>query len=517
VGENGLSQREVESSKGLVGQSPAAIDLAPASSEHRRFLFAVLVLVIVGLWLIPARKSLWIDETGTYWVIKDGLSQTWHRAITFQGQSPFFYLIEWIAKWVFGRSEIGLRLPSLISSAVSVLLLFRLTKRLIGQEAAWIASVIFACLTTVAMEARDARPYAFALMLLLACTLTLVRWMDRGKLSYGGAYVLLVAATIYAHYLFALPILAHVVYFLYRRHDSEIRARAYVASLACAAALAIPSFAQLKSLLDRRQSLVIPTSLSVRDFIDVLAPSAIVIGILGGWLIARSIEKRSSLAPANANSWDRALVGAWWAIPPVTLYFISVSTGTALFQARYYLSAAPALTLIAAWMISRLSPERARRIVVVAVVLLSVLVLPDRIATRDEGWRSALNDANMLSTSAQTPVLIRTALAEARQPNSSDPERLSYLLSPISFYPIKGRAFALPLYLNPSSRAYLNQLASNVLIHSDRFIVVSRESDPLEPWFEGKMEPFGFQPTYARNYGNLYLTMFERNANPTGS
>ena len=507
----------MEPSQGLFGKSPDTTDL-PVSSEHRRFLLAVLVLIMFGLWLLPARKSLWIDEAGTYWVIKGGLSQTWHRALTFQGQSPFFYLIEWIARWIFGRSEIGLRLPSLISSVLSVLLLFRLTKRLIGQEAAWIASIIFACLTSVALEASAARPYAFALMLLLASTLSLVRWLDTGRLTYGAAYVLLVVATIYAHYLFALPIASHLVYFSYRRHNSAVRSRTYAASLACAAVLAGPSFAQVISLLRRRQFLWIPTSLSVRDFIEALAPSALVVGFLIGWLIARAIEKRLSLARANTNSWDRALVVAWWAIPPVTLYVISVSTGTALFQSRYYLSGAPALALIMAWMISRLSPERARRVVVVAVVLLSVLVLPERTGARDEGWRSALNETNRLSTSGQTPVLIRTALAEARQQSwLSQPERVSYLLSPVSFYPIKGRAFALPLFLNPSSRAYLDELVSNVLIHSDRFLVVSRESDPLEPWFEVKMEPFRFHPTYAKSYGNLYLTMFERTPNSPSS
>ena len=480
------------------------------SSEHRRFLFVVLALVVIGVWLLPARRSLWIDEAGTYWVVKDGLSQTWHRALTFQGQSPLFYLVEWVARAATGRSEIGLRLPSLISSVVSLFLLFRLSRRLIGEEGAWIASIIFACLGSVAVEASEARPYAFALMLLLASTLSLVRWLDVGKLRYGAAYAILVAATVYAHYLFVLPVAAHLVYFWYRRHNTPVRPRTYAAVLVCAAALASPSFVQLASLLGRRHSLEIPTSLAFKDFIYVLAPSSIVIGILGGWLIARWVD-RCSLSQIETGRWDRALIATWWVVPPLALYFFSVATRTTLFVPRYFLSAAPALALIPAWWISRLLSERARRIVVTAVVLLSVLVLPDVLRAQDEGWRAALHDANSLSLSRQTPILIRTALTESWQATwLLQPERASYLLSPIYMYPIRGRAYPMPLYLNAATREYLNRLASNVLIGSQRFVTISREFDPFELWIEGRMEPLGFRPTFSNSYGKVSLTLFER-------
>ena len=104
----------------------------------------VTAVVIGALWLVPLSSSLWLDELGTWWVVKDGLGDAVHRALTFHGQSPLYYSIVWTARTVGGNSEVVLRLPSLIATAVSVVLLYRLARTLIGQEAAWFSVLAFA-------------------------------------------------------------------------------------------------------------------------------------------------------------------------------------------------------------------------------------------------------------------------------------------------------------------------------------------------------------------------------------
>ena len=136
----------------------------PPAPGHVRWLLIVTAVVIGSLWLIPlfSAADLWVDELGTWWVVEDGLGDTVHRALTFHGQSPLYYSIIWVARVVGGNSEVVLRLPSLIATAVSVVLLYRLTRSLIGREAAWFAVLVFAATQAVAFEASEARPYALA-------------------------------------------------------------------------------------------------------------------------------------------------------------------------------------------------------------------------------------------------------------------------------------------------------------------------------------------------------------------
>ena len=104
---------------------PQPVEETPAPG-HVRWLAIVTAVVICSLWVMPLFSSLWLDELGTWWVVKDGLGDTVHRALTFHGQSPLYYLIVWSARVVGGHSEVVLRLPSLIAAAVSAVLLYRL-------------------------------------------------------------------------------------------------------------------------------------------------------------------------------------------------------------------------------------------------------------------------------------------------------------------------------------------------------------------------------------------------------
>ena len=98
---------------------PQPIEEPPAPG-HVRWLLMVTAVVIGALWLVPLFSSLWLDELGTYWVVKDGLGDAVHRALTFHGQSPLYYSIVWAARSVGGNSEAVLRLPSLIATAASL-------------------------------------------------------------------------------------------------------------------------------------------------------------------------------------------------------------------------------------------------------------------------------------------------------------------------------------------------------------------------------------------------------------
>ena len=199
-----------------------------ADPGHVRWLAILTAVVIFSLWVMPLFSSLWLDELGTWWVVKDGAGDTIHRALTFHGQSPLYYLIVWSARVVGGRSELVLRLPSLIAAVVSAVLIYRLALTLINREAARLTVLAFAATQTVAFEASEARPYAIATMVTIASTFALVRWLDDGRRwSRALVYALLAIAVVWMHYLFALVLVAHGVYAVIRlrRGETSVSAR----------------------------------------------------------------------------------------------------------------------------------------------------------------------------------------------------------------------------------------------------------------------------------------------------
>src|SRR5437588_3413161 len=59
-------------------------------------------------------SSLWLDETATFWVVKDGLREVVSRSWEWSGQSAFYYLTAWMGLRIapYIGLEAALRLPS---------------------------------------------------------------------------------------------------------------------------------------------------------------------------------------------------------------------------------------------------------------------------------------------------------------------------------------------------------------------------------------------------------------------
>src|SRR5437867_3565911 len=250
----------------------------PPQPGHVRSLSVVTALVIGSLWLVPLFSSLWVDELGAWWVVKDGLGETVSRAFTFQGQSPLYYLIVWAARSVSGNSEAVLRLPSLLAAAVSAILLYRLADTLIDRETARISVLVFAASHVVAFEASEARPYSLATLSVIGSTYALVRWLDDGRRwLLAIVYALLAVAVMWLHYLFALALVPQAIYAVVRirRNETKVTGRRLIAVAAIVTGGVVPLAIQIASLWDRRSSLSIPNASSAEGFALALVPSVL--------------------------------------------------------------------------------------------------------------------------------------------------------------------------------------------------------------------------------------------------
>src|SRR5581483_9233270 len=79
----------------------------------RRLLYALLGLAVIRLWIMPLGASFWIDEAGTLWAVKDGLTEMLRRSAEWHVVSSFYGVVAWGAYTVGGAREFVLRLPSL--------------------------------------------------------------------------------------------------------------------------------------------------------------------------------------------------------------------------------------------------------------------------------------------------------------------------------------------------------------------------------------------------------------------
>ena len=350
---------------------------------HVPVLWTFAAFMVAALWIRPLTSSLWLDETGTWWVINGSVHQVVQRADAVQGQSPFYYLILWLSKGVIGHSEMALRLPSLAFSAAAAYFVYLLAKRLISPECARIAVIMFIVWPQVAFEASDARPYALATMLCVACAVALVSWLDAGGIWRGALSVLLAASIPYAHPVSALVLIPLGIYAIVRVAEGSTPVRGWLLGIACVivALLSIPVVVELSSLAHRSSDWTVPGAVSGWVIVATLLPASFAAALLVGLILTVRNKARYVLSrPPRAT---QVLLGTWFLVPSVTLFAVSVLTNLHLLGTRYFMMIAPAGAIIAAALIASLSPARARRIVVLAVVLVSAIDVVSRYKSGD--------------------------------------------------------------------------------------------------------------------------------------
>jgi 4-amino-4-deoxy-L-arabinose transferase-like glycosyltransferase len=419
----------------------------PDDRFHRPFYWVVGGLIVAALWIRPIASSLWVDEFGTWWSIKDGVRQAIDRSWTYQGQSPLYYLLVWGTRHVTGDQEWALRLPSVAFAALSVFLLYRLVRRLVDAECARIAAVVFIAWPIVAFSAIDFRPYALETLVGITSTLALVRWLDGGEPWKGLLYVVSFAAAVYVHYFFGLIVIPHVCYAVARTRDrsTQVRLAQLLVAVIGVVALIAPLGVELAALWGRRDSIAMPNGVSVDWAVTLLIPSAVVGAlIVGGGLALANGGRLAALA--RSRTADLLLLVAWAAGPLVVLVVASLVTPLGL-QARYSLVWAPGAVALVAVAIRAATPATARRIIVLTLAVLSILAVGAVDHLGD--WRGAI-DAARDQADERTVVILQSGYAESLQLDwYSDPERVAYLGAPASYYPVPGRVVVLPVDVSP--------------------------------------------------------------------
>lgn len=438
-------------------------------------------------------SSLWLDETATYWVVKDGIRDVVARSWAWSGQSAVYYLTAWISRHLapYIGLEFALRLPTFLAFVAAVVLLYRLGRYLVNATAGILAALAFVCIPDVTFAAIDARPYMLGLALLIASMLCFFKWLDTGKLLFAILYTISAALVVYCHYLFGLALFAQLIYGL--RHWRKL-----IPLWIAAGALCLPLAGQLLHFYQTRRSHSFDASPEVGAFFTAIAPPV----VAGSVLLTMFASKKVANLPHRIY-WPYLL--AWLVFPPAFLFAISSFTDTKLFVTRYYLSCSPPVALLAGYAISRLSACRFASTLLTAS--LAIAVWRAGPIHGNEDWRGAISAVNARASGAD-PVLVSTGFVEGTSREIENAQLRDVLFSPQLVYPMK------PFRRLPY--AFEKTAVPDDLAGSERVFLITRRSTYFglatgmryESLLSQKLS--GYHSTELGNPGGVSLVVFER-------
>lgn len=302
--------------------------------------WAVPALVAAGLgaWRLTG-AALWADELATWGAVRLSWSQLWQLSGSVDAVLAPYYAVMKVYTAVAGTGTAALRVPALLATVLTTLVVTALGRRLGGATTGLFAGLMFAVLPVVSRYAQEARPYAFLMLFGALAVWFLLMLMDRpgavGAIGYGVA----TAAASLMHPLSALLMLAgHATAMSWRQlvtRPREWRVAGWWAAAATAGA--VPAVLLLRQGM-RQRTQISWIKLVDLDVFQLVPHTMFVSAALGGMLLVLAVLGVPGGSAAH-------LLAAAGFVPPAVL--LVVGTQIPAWGGRYVLIAVPALAVLA--------------------------------------------------------------------------------------------------------------------------------------------------------------------------
>jgi hypothetical protein len=392
----------------------------------------------------PFTASFWLDETITAWIVSGSLASAWTRAIDFQGQSPLYYSLVWVVRQLFGGGELVLRALSIGCGALVLFVAARIARKL---STGWTVPLVVVALLIGSDGFQDAvlsaRPYALAMLCASTSLLLLLSLREGYSVGKVAAFSASLVATFYAHYLFAVVGLVHLLVLV---GDRQLMRRllpwGVVTALAC-----VPGVFQLVSLSRRAAALSfgampvisidslwqLPAALLAWSLgvLKITVPVIAVVSCGVGVILAVIWDGRVRLGVAvRANL---VLLMSYVLIPPLLFLIVSCLSPSMLLVPRYWSWSLVPLAVLLALIVGSVQGQRARKIAVLTTLVFLILRVLSQERALEE-WRGAA----ALARASATRVVLFSGLIEAEGPSQIEVgEYYQYLRAPLLVYGVE--------------------------------------------------------------------------------
>jgi uncharacterized membrane protein len=455
----------------------AAITFEKPAAVLDKLVYPVSLLASLSIWFLAIRAPLWLDEALAYWQVNGGFWKIWSRSAQMPSSIGYLYTL-WLAKSILGRSEIALKIPSMLAMLCAVYFLFRVARELSDKETAFLACIFFALTPNVVFAATDARPYAFALLASNVAIFAFVRWMAQREMRQAILFGAAAAGILYFHYLFGAILPAFAIYYVAVRAGSiKSDLRQLAAVLISFTVVSLPLMYRVASLYHTRETHVVqPQHHPVLTALNTLAPLQLLIGFVIAVFLGATVRK---LRLPQREKYQAVLLGPLLALVPIAVFLgVSAATPVHLLIPRYLTVIAPGSALTWALLTGLIDSRLLRQIFCVGLVAITLFeTYTSPLSRKHEiNFKQAHSfvNANVTMDNGETPVLVCSAFIESDYEtmpvdrNGEDP-----LFSQLDYYPINAPVVMLPMDLNDESARVASQAVLAAAQQRQRFLVIA--------------------------------------------
>lgn len=407
--------------------------------------FSVFVSLAVRVYCV--NSQFWMDELATSWVISDGFTAIFERS-WLNNLSPAYFVFPYISQFFLGVSEPSLRLPSIIFSLLTAIVVFKLAMELTKSRRISYFSALFVLIDKdLVYFSLDARPYSLSILATSLFLLYFFRHINNPKnISNLVIWIFLGTISIYIHYtnalLFVSLSLAVTINMLFpdrRKHYSMI-----FLSLLLVAFLCLPLASHLYNLFSIRKELgsflpqpnpsqmfsIIP---HVRYYIII--PLAAVFFYTFSY--RQKLFKTTSESPYKTYHISLVIFLVLFSV--LLIFSLAYAGIVNIYLPRYLSWTFPLVIILSSLILEKLNGKRLKTIFIFTIIILqlsaSYKIVNSRKNVTNNSWENIVYELNISTNSTYIlfyPPLIERKMAGDLAKYNPDDLFMSYLTSPLN-------------------------------------------------------------------------------------
>jgi|GEM_PF-3945344 len=437
--------------------------------------FFIVLAGLVILHLSLLKRDLWQDEFNTFFIVKDGFSDVVYRSTNRSFQSPFYFVLVWCFSQIFGFSEPSLRFLSFSFVLLSLVFLYRLTKRYYDRETAQLTSLIYYCVNIVVLASVSARPYGLSLFLVVLSFYFLDLWMSEGRFLYQCVYIMLSGLILHTQYIFFPVYLVQLVFFYFmKKKGSRISWWRIGVSFLVIGAFVLPLIPIIRQMWNHRLSWSWLPTPKFNHLFEVFPPYTLQAFV--GFLVF--ILFRHFFAQTGTQKFWHDLTATTetkmafflFLIPPAALFCISQLTHAKIFYPRYYMPWCIGFSLLFGRFLRNYGGNIGKFISVSVFVGLMILDAVFKTNVNHQEWNKAKDKIHQLIQDNEQDVLYSSELIEADEKTFyENPLFKEAFMIPLQYYQLEGNYKFIPrIPCLAKNREYAKKIFAG--IKKDRFL-----------------------------------------------
>lgn len=188
----------------------------------KKHLYAIIIVAFFLRVIALNQHDFWFDEAFTYHSSKISIPDIFKIVLT-DNNPPLYYLLMHFVINV-STNEIFLRIPSLISSILTIFVIYLFLKKHLNQKVALLASMLIACSPLAIYLATEARPHSLAVFLLVLMILSFFELIKKPDFKRKLLFVAATTIGLYTQYYLALLLLPFTIIIIFQKSPLNIKA-----------------------------------------------------------------------------------------------------------------------------------------------------------------------------------------------------------------------------------------------------------------------------------------------------